>query len=98
MHPILKCLLVLVGAGGLAVVGTFFALFTAGPTVAAGERAVLSLGVLDLLLALAGCGALVWASSGLDPWPRWLSVIGGTLALLLFLFFWMLMTIILFNR
>ena len=65
MHPILKCLLVLVGADGLAVVGTFFALFTAGPTVAAGERAVLSLGVLDLLLALAGCGALVWASSGL---------------------------------
>ena len=98
MHGIVKCLLVLVGACGVAVVATFFALFTAGPTVAGGERAVLSLGIFDLLLAALGGGALVWVSSGLDPWPRWLTVIGGTLALLLFLFCWMVLTIIMFNR
>ena len=98
MHGIVKCLLVVLAAGGLAVAGLFVALFGSGRSIAAGERAVTALGAFDLLLAIGGCAALVWASRGLDPWPRWLTVVGGTLGLLLFLAIWMVMTIIMFNR
>lgn len=98
MHPILKCLLVLLGAGALAVVATFVALFGAGPSVAAGERAVVAVGVFDLLLFVATCAGLVWATTGMSPWPRWLGVGGGAAAFLAFLLGWMVMTVIMFNR
>ena len=98
MHGILKCALVVLAAGGVAVIALFVALFNDGGSIADGERAVMALAVFDLLLWVAASLALVPASAGLAGWPRWLAVSGGSLALLLFLVVWMFMTLVMFNR
>jgi uncharacterized membrane protein YhdT len=98
MHGLVKCMLVVLAAGGLAVLGLFIALFTDGGSIADGERAVMALAGFDLLLWVAASLALVPASAGLAGWPRWLAVSGGSLALLLFLVAWMFMTLVMFNR
>jgi uncharacterized membrane protein YhdT len=98
MHGIAKCVLVVLAAGGVAVIALFVALFNDGGSIADGERAVMALGLFDLLLWVAASIALVRASAGLAGWPRWLTVFGGSLGLLLFLLVWMFMTLVMFNR
>jgi hypothetical protein len=87
-----------VGAIGLAVVGNLIVVVSAGPSVAAGERAVVIAAILDIFL---------WIASGVVFWlfAKPLSLparIGSTLALLLpvaiVLALILLMTILVLNR
>jgi cytochrome b subunit of formate dehydrogenase len=87
-----------VGAIGLAVVGNLIVVVSAGPTVAAGERAVIIAAILDIVLLVAS-GVVFW----LFTKPLSLSArIGSTLALLLLvaiaLVMVLLMTILMLNR
>jgi|GEM_PF-2048711 hypothetical protein len=98
MKLFLLALACFVGAVGLAVVGNLIVIVSAGPTVAAGERAVLIAGILDIVLWIAS-GVLFWLFAKPLSLP---ARIGSTIVLLVLvaivLMMVLLMTILMLNR
>lgn len=82
----------------LAIVGNLIIIVSAGPTVAAGERAVVIAGIFDLVLWIA-CGVCFWFLARPFSLP---ARIGSTLALLFPAAFTLalilLVTILMLNR
>jgi hypothetical protein len=60
----------------LAGIAMAAAAMAAGPSVAAGERALTAAGVFNLLILLAAVAGFGWASRGLNLLPRVLAIAG----------------------
>lgn len=88
----------LVGSGALAVLAVFVVAVTTGPSVAAGSRAALVAGTIDVLIAVAAVASFWMVNRSLAVMPRILStglfaVLECMLLALVFLF-----TLVLLNR
>ena len=98
LKAVLVGVVLLVGSGVVAVVSLFAIAVTAGPSIAAGERAAVISGGIDVFLGLFATVVFGIANRGLKP--VWLAVATAAYAILQFLLLGVvfLLNLILLNR